>query len=224
MTILLVEDDERIVEFLHRGLTAEGYQVQVATDGTEGESAARSGDYQLVVLDLMLPGKDGREVCKDLRAEGYRTPILMLTAVDSTEDIVRGLRFGADDYLTKPFAFDELLARVEALMRRGGRSEIAPRHLRTADLTFDRDALVVTRAGRTIELTSMEYALLEFLMVEAGKVVSRARILETVWGTTSDPLTNVVDVYIRRLRAKIDEDFSPALIKTIRGRGYRLSE
>ena len=224
MTILLVEDDERIIEFLRRGLAAEGYHVQAARDGIEGQAAARTGDFQLVILDLMLPGKDGRDVCKDLRAEGFRTPILMLTALDSTDDIVRGLRFGADDYLTKPFAFDELLARVEALMRRGGRSEISPRHLQVADLTFDRDALVVTRAGQTIELTSMEYALLEFLMVEAGKVVSRARILENVWGTAADPLTNVVDVYIRRLRAKIDENFSPPLIKTIRGRGYRLSD
>ena len=172
----------------------------------------------------MLPKLDGREVCRRLRAEQNKTPVLMLTALDTTEDIVRGLRFGADDYLTKPFAFDELIARVEALSRRGDSADVALRNLEVADLQFDRDALIVHRAGREIDLTSLEYALLEFLMVEQGKVVSRARILDNVWGTSNDPLTNVVDVYIRRLREKIDDGFDKPLIKTVRGRGYRLSE
>ena len=224
MKVLVVEDDDRIVEFLRPGLSAEGFQVEVVQDGEAGLDAGRDGAFDVIVLDLMLPKLDGREVCRRLRADRVKTPILMLTALDTTEDIVRGLRFGADDYLTKPFAFDELVARVEALSRRGDSGEVALRTLQIADLTFDREALVVERAGKRIELTSLEYALLEFLMVEAGKVVSRARILDNVWGTSKDPLTNVVDVYIRRLREKIDQDFDPPLIKTIRGRGYRLSE
>ena len=224
MKVLVVEDDDRIVEFLRPGLSAEGFQVEVVQDGEAGLTIGRDGAFDVIILDLMLPKLDGREVCRRLRADKVKTPILMLTALDTTEDIVRGLRFGADDYLTKPFAFDELVARVEALSRRGDSGEVALRTLQIADLTFDREALVVERAGRRIELTSLEYALLEFLMVEAGKVVSRARILDNVWGTSKDPLTNVVDVYIRRLREKIDQDFDPPLIKTIRGRGYRLSE
>lgn len=223
MTILLVEDDERIVEFLRRGLQAEGYNIQVAQDGAAGLDMVRSGNFELVILDLMLPKLDGREVCRTLRGEGIQVPIMMLTALDTTEEIIRGLRFGADDYVTKPFAFDELLARVEAILRRGATKTVIPRILKVADLEFDRDALVVKRAGTEITLTSLEYALLEFLMVESGKVVSRARILYNVWGTNSDPLTNIVDVYVRRLRAHIDEDFSPPLIKTVRGRGYRIS-
>ena len=224
MKVLVVEDDDRIVEFLRPGLSAEGFQVDVVQDGEAGLDAGRDGGFDVIILDLMLPKLDGREVCRRLRANKVKTPILMLTALDTTDDIVRGLRFGADDYLTKPFAFDELVARVEALSRRGASGEVALRTLEIADLTFDREALVVERAGHRIELTSLEYALLEFLMVEAGKVVSRARILDNVWGTSKDPLTNVVDVYIRRLREKIDQDFDPPLIKTIRGRGYRLSE
>lgn len=227
MKLLVVEDDVRIVEFLARGLRAEGHSVTVANDGRKGLDLARDGQWDAVVLDLMLPELDGREVCRALRMERNTIPILMLTALDSTEDIVRGLQMGADDYLTKPFAFDELLARLENLQRRmkqpvntGDKNRV----LAVADLTFDRDALMVKRAGREIELTSLEYALLEFLMVEAGKVVSRARILQNVWGAHEDPLTNVVDVYIRRLRIKIyDEDAETKLISTVRGRGYRLA-
>jgi len=223
VTVLLVEDDERILEFLQRGLQAEGYSVRVARDGAQGLDLARGDDLEIILLDLMLPKMDGRDVCRTLRGEGIQIPIMMFTALDSTEDVVRGLRFGADDYITKPFAFDEFLARVEALLRRGPARTIKPSLLVVGDLEFDRDALVVKRAGREIALTSLEYALLEFLMVESGKVVSRARILENVWGTSNDPLTNVVDVYIRRLRSHIDEGFDHALIKTVRGRGYRLS-
>ena len=227
MKLLLVEDDIRIVEFLARGLRAESHSVTVANDGQRGLSLAREGQWDVIILDLMLPILDGREVCQALRMEQNATPILMLTALDSTEDIVRGLQMGADDYLTKPFAFDELLARLENLhqrVRQPAASGQKNRTLTIGNLSFDRDALMVRRAGREIELTSLEYALLEFLMVEAGKVVSRARILQNVWGAHEDPLTNVVDVYIRRLRMKIgDEDAEDKLIATVRGRGYRMT-
>ena len=222
MNILLVEDDERIVEFLKRGLTAESYVVDVAKDGRKGYDMARASDYRMIILDLMLPRMHGKEVCQELRVAGVRAPILMLTAMDSLEDVVAGLRLGADDYMTKPFAFSELLARIEALTRRGGGVEVKPRELRVHDLVFDRDGLVVTRAGQAIELTSKELALLELLMTSVGKVISRTRILENVWGATIDPLTNIIDVYIRRLRAKIDDGYDVPLIKTIRGRGYKM--
>ncbi len=227
MKLLVVEDDVRIVEFLARGLRAEGHSVTIANHGQKGLDLARAEQWDAVILDLMLPGLDGREVCRSLRMERNLTPVLMLTALDSTEDIVRGLQMGADDYLTKPFAFDELLARLENIQRRVSQAAApagSDRVLTVGDLSFDRDALLVKRAGREIELTSLEYALLEFLMVEAGKVVSRARILQNVWGAHEDPLTNVVDVYIRRLRVKIDDDEAETkLISTIRGRGYRLA-
>lgn len=223
MNFLIIEDDERIASFLDRGLRAEGHKVELAADGTTGHAKASAGTYDVIILDLMLPGMHGLALCQSLRAQGLRTPVLMLTALDGTEQIVTGLRMGADDYLTKPFAFDELMARLEALARRGtGAPASADRMLRVADLVFDRDALIVQRAGQTIELTSLEYALLEFLMVEQGKLVSRSRILQNVWGTSTDPLTNIVDVYVRRLRVKLDDGFEPQLIRTIRGRGYRL--
>ena len=223
MNLLLIEDDDRIVDFLSRGLRAEGHSVQVAQDGRAGLEQAQAAPWDVIILDLMLPEIDGREICRTLRVDKNETPILMLTALDGTEDIVRGLRLGADDYMPKPFAFEELLARLETLHRR---SPEAPRAqdekvLVAADLSFDRDALIVERDGKEINLTSLEYALLEFLMVETGKVVSRAQVLQNVWGLSQDPLTNVVDVYIRRLRAKIDDGFEPKLINTVRGRGYR---
>ena len=225
MNLLLVEDDIRIYEMLGRGLRAEGHTVRIVNDGEAGLVEAQSADWDAIILDLMLPKMGGLEVCRTLRMERNLTPILILTALDSTEDVVRGLRMGADDYLTKPFAFDELLARLETIQRRTGRDDgsVSDGLLQVADLTFDRDALVVSRGGREIELTSLEYALLEFLMLEQGKVVSRARILQNVWGAHEDPLTNVVDVYIRRLRAKVDDRDGSRLITTIRGRGYRLA-
>lgn len=225
MNLLLVEDDIRIYEMLGRGLRAEGHSVKIVNDGDAGLAEARAAGWDAIILDLMLPRIGGLEVCRTLRMERNATPILMLTALDTTEDVVRGLRMGADDYLTKPFAFDELLARLETLKRRrGGDDEpIADGLLQVGDLRFDRDALVVTRGGKEVELTSLEYALLEFLMLEQGKVVSRARILQNVWGAHEDPLTNVVEVYIRRLRAKIDDRADARLISTIRGRGYRLA-
>ena len=225
MNLLLVEDDIRIYEMLGRGLRAEGHSVKIVNDGDAGLAEARAAGWDAIILDLMLPRIGGLEVCRTLRMERNATPILMLTALDTTEDVVRGLRMGADDYLTKPFAFDELLARLETLKRRrGGDDEpVADGLLQVGDLRFDRDALVVTRGGKEVELTSLEYALLEFLMLEQGKVVSRARILQNVWGAHEDPLTNVVEVYIRRLRAKIDDRADARLISTIRGRGYRLA-
>ena len=222
MRLLLVEDDERIVEFLRRGLQAKGYSVDVVNTGPDGLEYGQSDQYQVILLDLMLPGMHGREVCQNLRVAGVRTPILMLTAMDALEDVVEGLHLGADDYMTKPFSFVELLARLEALARRGGDYHVKPRRLVMGDLAFDRESLEVWRGETPIQLTSKELAMLELLMSAAGKVVTRAQILENVWGASSDPLTNVVDVYIRRLRAKIDADGTPSWIITIRGRGYRM--
>ena len=223
MNILLIEDDERITGFLTRGLKAEGYSVDAASTGGEGMELARGKNLSLIILDLLLPDTNGREVCRALRQEGIKTPILMLTALDALEDRIEGLRKGADDYLTKPFAFEELLARIEALIRRSKGFEERKSQLRLADLELDRDTLEVRRGGKLIEMTSKEIALLDFLLAAEGRVVSRARILESVWGQTSDPLTNIVDVYVRRLRAKIDHGFEPTLIHTVRGHGYRMA-
>ena len=226
MNLLVVEDDARVADFLCRGLRAEGYQVSRAKNGVEGLALARDPEVKLLLLDVMLPGMNGLEVCQQLRAQKIRVPILMLTAMDTLEDKVTGLRCGADDYLVKPFAFEELLARIEALLRRAnpdGSQQLA-RELRVADLVCDLDRMQVTRAGRLIALTAKELALLEFLMRSPGRLCSRERILSNLWGVAEDPLTNIVDVYIRRLRAKIDEGHASALITTVRGLGYRLDE
>ena len=226
MNLLVVEDDARVADFLCRGLRAEGYQVNRAKNGAEGLTLARGAEVKLLLLDVMMPGMSGLEVCQQLRAQGNRVPILMLTAMDTLDDKVTGLRCGADDYLVKPFAFEELLARIEALLRRANPAgdQMLERELRVADLVFDLDRMQVTRAGRLIALTAKELALLEFLMRSQGRLCSRERILSSLWGVAEDPLTNIVDVYIRRLRAKIDEGFSTALITTVRGLGYRLDE
>lgn len=222
MDILLVEDDERIVEFLRRGLKAEGYQVEVARNGTEALAFAETGKFRLIILDLRLPDLNGREVCERLRARRVDTPVLMLTAMDATTDKVIGLRAGADDYMTKPFAFEELLARIEALLRRRG-GEFMPEsaELRIADLVLNRETHTVRRGETPIELTPKEFGLLECFMRAPGRVLSRTRILEQVWGYSSDPLTNIVDVYVRQLRRKIDEGFDRKLIHTVRGYGYK---
>lgn len=223
--ILLVEDDRRIADFVGRGLRAEGYTVEVAPSGQEALGWRTKGLFQLMILDLGLPDMDGQEVCERLRSEGVSIPILMLTARDTLQDKVTGLRAGADDYLTKPFAFEELLARVEALSRRGGRNiQQEIRELRVADLTMNCDTHEVRRGGVLIELTPKEYSLLECLLRMPGRVLSRTRILEQVWGYSADPLTNVVDVYIRQLRRKIDEDHALKLLKTVRGFGYRIDD
>jgi DNA-binding response OmpR family regulator len=220
--VLLVEDDARVADFLQRGLRAEGYAVVVARTGPEGLTLGRTGEPDLIILDRMLPGMEGLEVCQQLRAAGSKVPILMLTALDTTEEKVEGLTVGADDYLSKPFAFDELLARMTSLLRRAGDYRQTPDRLEVADLILDRQSLKVQRGGRVVELTAKELALLELLMRAPGRVLSRARILSAVWGASTDPLTNVVDVYIRRLRAKIDDGSPRPLIRTVRGHGYKI--
>ncbi|WP_423596946.1 response regulator transcription factor [Roseateles sp. MS654] len=222
--LLVIEDDPRIADFLSRGLGAEGYTVEIATTGTDGLARARASDPGLVILDLMLPGLGGLELCQTLRAEGRHVPILMLTALDSTGDKVRGLRLGADDYLAKPFDFEELLARIVALQRRGREQRAEAATLEVADLVLDRERMQAQRAGRPIALTAKELAFLELLMSAPGRLFSRERILSNVWGVNVDPLTNIVDVYVRRLRAKIDQGHELPLLKTVRGLGYRLDD
>ena len=231
MNILIVEDDDRIADFLCRGLRAEGHRVQRAADGPTGLALARDAAREqhpqegatVLVLDLMLPGLSGLEICQALRSAQVGLPILMLTAQGSLEDRVNGLRLGADDYLGKPFDFEELLARLEALARRGREwRPAAPARLCVGDLELDRDRMQASRGGQVLPLTARELALLELLMSAPGRLFSRERILANVWGTSEDPLTNVVDVYIRRLRARIDREGAPALIHTVRGLGYRL--
>ena len=233
MNILLVEDDARIADFLDRGLRAEGYRVQVARNGIDGLSMARDasrrssedGVVTVMLLDVMLPGMSGLEVCQTLRASQIHIPILMLTALGTLEDRVGGLRLGADDYLVKPFEFEELLARIEALGRRDSVQKNAANDVRiVADLALDTRSMRASRAGRAIALTAKELALLELLMSAPGRLFSRERILANVWGTNEDPLTNIVDVFIRRLRSKIDEGFDRPLIHTQRGLGYRLED
>jgi DNA-binding response OmpR family regulator len=231
MNIILIEDDPRIADFLQRGLRAEGLQVQRAATGPEGlalvlETARQTkveASTTVVVLDLMLPGMNGMEICQTLRAQGIAFPILMLTALNTLEERVAGLRMGADDYLCKPFEFEELLARLEALARRGqSLQSTRPTHLQVADVLLDRESMRASRAGEALNLTARELALLELLMSAPGRLFSRERILSSVWGLNEDPLTNVVDVYIRRLRSKIDEGRAVPLIQTMRGLGYRL--
>ncbi len=220
MRILLVEDDANIVGFVRKGLEEERYGVDVAQDGEEGLLMARTTPYDLLILDVMLPKLDGFTVCRRLRGDGHATPILLLTAKDSVEDRVTGLDTGADDYLTKPFAFAELLARIRALLRRGGAHQSGK--MKAADLELDPLAHRVWRGGKEIILTNKEYALLEYLLRNESRVLTRTAIIEHVWGIHYDSLTNIVDVQIRSLRAKIDRDFSPQLIQTVRGVGYVL--
>ena len=229
MNILIVEDDSRISDFLGRGLRAEGHRVKLACNGPDGLTMARAahaeGSAGVMLLDVMLPGMNGLEVCQTLRAARVTLPILMLTALGTLEDRVAGLRLGADDYLVKPFEFEELLARIEALGRRGPlQPASAPSVLKVANLQLDLEAMRASRGGAPVVLTARELALLELLMSSPGRLFSRERILANVWGTNEDPLTNVVDVYIRRLRSKIDEGHAQPLIHTVRGLGYRLEE
>jgi two-component system, OmpR family, response regulator len=219
--ILLVEDDPRIASFIQRGLGAEGHAIDVAGAGLRAITMLRSADYALVILDRMLPDIDGVEVCRQLRSDGMDCRVLMLTAKDAVGDKVGGLNAGADDYLTKPFAFDEFLARIEALLRRSAMQRHDP-VLSVGDLTLDPTTRKVARGGRAIELTPKEYGLLRYLMENAGTVLSRAQILNHNWGYGFDPGTKVVDVYIRYLRRKIDEGESVALIQTMRGAGYSI--
>lgn len=222
MRVLVVEDEPKIAAFLKRGLEENAYAVDVARDGEEGLAWAQAFPYDLIILDIMLPKLDGVTLCRRLRAEGNRANILMLTAKDDIEDRVTGLDAGADDYLVKPFAFRELLARLRALQRRGGEQRTT--RLQVADLVLDLVSHQAMRGGRTIELTAKEFALLEFLMRHPNQTLSRTVIAEHVWDYDFYNQSNVVDVYIRYLRKKIDDPFDLKLIQTVRGMGYRLTD
>lgn len=222
MRVLHIEDDERTAAFIARGLRESGHQVECVTDGETGLSYAQHNEFDILIVDRMLPRLEGLEVIRRLRAAGCQTPALVLSALGEVDDRVAGLRVGGDDYLIKPFAFTELLARLEALQRRAD-SEAPQTRLAVADLEMDLLAYKVRRAGREIELQPREFRLLEHLLRNAGRVVTRTMLLEKVWDYAFDPQTNVIDVHISRLRAKIDKGFSPPLLHTVRGAGYRLS-
>jgi DNA-binding response OmpR family regulator len=219
MRVLVIEDDRKAAKLLAKGLQEEGFVVDVSATGEEGEAQASVSDYDVIVLDWLLPGKDGIAVCRELRAHGVSTPILMLTARDGLADRVNGLTVGADDYLTKPFAFAELLARIRALLRRSRLAQ--PTVIRIADLTIDPATRRVTRGGAPVALTAREYAILEVLARSGGEIVSRTRLVERVWDEASDVLDNLVDAHVSHLRKKIDRGGVP-LIHTVRGFGYRL--
>jgi two-component system, OmpR family, copper resistance phosphate regulon response regulator CusR len=222
MKILVVEDEKKVAGFIKRGLEEDEYSVSVVHDGVEGLKQAQTGEYSLVILDLMLPKKDGLAVIKELREAGSLVPVLMLTARGTTEDIVSGLDAGSDDYLTKPFAFAELLARVRALLRRGEQDRGA--EIFFADLRLDPVSHKVWRSGTEIDLTAKEYGLLEYLVRNPNKVLSRAMIAEHVWDYAFDSFTNIIDVYVNYLRKKVDKDYPAKLIHTVRGQGYILRE
>lgn len=223
MRILIVEDEARIADFLQRGLRAEGHFCVVANDGEAGLSLALEGDFDLVLLDMMLPGMHGRDVCQQLRINKVNTPLIILSAMDSLDDVIAGLRMGADDYMTKPFSFEELLARIETVMRRSSEIASEEQSLAAGPLAFDRQSLRFSVDGKDIKMTAKELAIIELLMSNPGTLFSRERILSNVWGLNMDPLTNVVDVYIGKLRKKIDGDSTDSMIETVRGLGYRLN-
>jgi len=222
LRILLVEDEPDAAQMLAKGLREQTYAVDVAADGEAGEYQASVNDYDLIILDCMLPRKDGFVVCREIRAVGSCVPIIMLTARDAVDDRIRGLDTGADDYLTKPFEFHELLARMRALLRRGQvlKSEI----IKVADLVIDTRSRIVKRNGRQIEMTAKEYSLIEYLARHTGEVVCRAEISEHVWDESFDPFSNLIEVYVQRLRRKIDEGHLLKLIRTRRGEGYILTD
>jgi two-component system copper resistance phosphate regulon response regulator CusR len=221
MRLLLVEDDPRIVRFVARGLQEQSYAVDVAANGNEALYQVEINDYDLLILDVMIPGKNGFEVCKAIRALGERMPILMLTARDAVEDRIKGLDSGADDYLTKPFEFGELLARLRALLRRP--NELKASQIIVGDLHLDTASQSAKRGNRTISLTTKEYALLEYLARNAGRVVGRSEIAEHVWDESFDPFSNLIEVYVNRLRRKIGDDDEQPLLQTRRGSGYILA-
>jgi DNA-binding response OmpR family regulator len=222
MKILLVEDERKLADFIQKALTEERYTVDVVHDGEAALAEADISDYDLFILDIMLPGKDGLTVCEELRERKIGSPILLLTAKSKLYDKVRGLDRGADDYLTKPFDLEELLARVRALLRRQKKNKTVV--LRVGDLTLDQAERKVERGGKAIELTAKEYALLRYLMLHAGEVVPRSMIIEHVWDVESAAFTNVVDVYINYIRGKVDRGFHPPLIHTVRSVGYIIKE
>jgi len=220
LRVLIIEDEAKIAGFLQRGFREEAWEAEIARNGESGLTLAMIESFDLVVLDVMLPAMDGFSVLSKLRAAGKKFPIIMLTALGTVPDRIRGLNLGADDYLAKPFSFDELIARARAVMRRSiGVEDV----LRVGDLSLDRKTLVVERCGRLIELSNREYALLEYLMSRPGMVSTRAMIAEHVWGIDFDTFTNTIDVYIKYLRDKVEQVGCPRLLKTIRGRGYTIS-
>lgn len=222
MKILLVEDEDRLASFIRKGISAEGYEVEVAYDGLMGLSLFRKNNYDIILLDVNLPHINGFELCQLIRADNESVPVLMLTALDSLADKADGFNAGADDYLAKPFEFQELLLRLRALTRRSGTK---PKQvLRLADLELNLDTKTVTRAGQRIDLTTREYSLMEYLMLNKGKIISRVDISERVWSLDFDSSTNVIDVYVSYLRKKIDKGFSTKLLHTIVGMGYVLRE
>ena len=220
MRILVVEDSRRLAGIIRRGLLEEGYAVDNAYDGEEAEYMAETTPFDVIILDIMLPKKDGLAVCRDLRAKNVNAPVLMLTAKDTVEDKVTGLDSGADDYLVKPFAFSELLARIRALLRR----EVQPRaqRLQVGDLALDPQTREAWRGGSHMDLTAKEYAILEYFMRRPNVVVTRTMLGESVWDYEFDGLSNIIDVYVRRIRRKIDRDGQDSLIQTVRGAGYRM--
>ena len=222
MRILVVEDEKKVADMIARGLKAEGYAVDVALDGQSGWDMANGCEYDLVVLDLMLPRLSGAEILGRIRRKNQQVPILILTARDATDEKVRNFEAGADDYLTKPFAFAELQVRVKALLRRAPANRASV--LRVAYLEVDRFCQHFMRGGKKIDLTAKEYALLEYLATHPGRVFSRTMIIEHVWDQSFEGLTNIVDVYVRHLRGKVDDPFPTKLIRTVRGMGYYLSE
>ena len=222
MRLLLVEDDSRIAAFVAKGLRENSYAVDLAPDGDEATYLASINSYDLFILDINLPNKDGFEVCRELRESGINKPILMLTARDAIDDRISGLDTGADDYLTKPFEFRELLARLRALLRR--QSEVRAPKIVIADLEIDTVSQNVRRVGKKIDLTAKEYSLIEFLALNKGKVVGREEISEHVWDDSFDPFSNLIEVYIKRLRKKLDEGYPIQLIHTRRGSGYILND
>jgi len=223
MRILVIEDDVEVAGYVQRALNEAGHTTDVAHEGDGGLNLARSGGYDALIVDRMLPGRGGLSIIADLRAGGDRTPVLILSALGEVDDRVVGLKAGGDDYLTKPFAFSELLARIEALIRRSQPEEQATRYV-VGDLMLDRMSHKVTRGGEHIVLQPREFRLLEYLMKHRGQVVTRTMLLEGVWDYHFDPQTNVIDVHISRLRAKIDKSFDAPLLHTVRGRGYMIDD
>jgi heavy metal response regulator len=222
MRILVVEDDKKVGRFLEKGLQEEQYAVDICRNGADALFFAQTNTYDVIILDIMLPGKDGFTICREMRENSILTPVIMLTAKDTVEDKVSGLSEGADDYLTKPFSFEELLARIRALLRRN--QDYKTKVLKAGDLEMDPVRRLVTRAGKKIILTGKEYALLEYLLRNKGRIVTPVMILGHVWDMDYDGISNIVNVYINHLRNKIDKDSSVKLIKTIRGHGYQIDE
>ncbi len=224
MKILLIEDEPKTVQYIKKGLEENDYEVDAATDGMTGKHLALRNAYELIITDIVLPGLDGRKLCLQLREADIATPILMLTALGSTDEIVLGFEFGADDYLVKPFEFKELLARIKALTKRQARLAQGENILSIGDLKLDVTRRVVSRGGRTIELTAKEFSLLEYFLNNPGKVISRAELARNIWKVNFDTGTNMVEVYVNYLRKKIDKDFEKKLIHTQFGMGYILKE